>query len=369
MRTTFAVIHLSHLAHNVRVIKNILPPNTKMTAVVKADGYGHGSIPISRKVLQAGVDSLAVAIAEEGARLREAGITAPIHVLGVTLPESVDLLVAHDLIATVFTEEQLDQLSAAARSAGKQASMMLKMDTGMGRIGFKPEELTSFVKKAATYRELNICGLFTHFASADAADKSYALEQKERLDQALSDLEKAGFILPCISAANSAAIIDLKASYQTVRPGIILYGLPPSQEMQHHLPLKPVMELKTKIVYIKKVPVQASVGYGCTYHASQETYIATLPIGYADGYSRLLSNKASVLIGGKRCPVVGNVCMDQIMVDLGPTCQAKVGDEAVLFGRQGDEEISVDELAELIGTISYEILCGISPRVPRLYVE
>lgn len=368
MRPTIAQINLANLAHNVKIIRHHLPPAMGMTAVVKADAYGHGALAVSRVALDQGATSLAVATPEEGSELRAAGFTVPILLLGLTFAEDAANIVKHDLTATACTLEQINNLAQAAKVQKRQAKVMLKMDTGMNRIGFAPQDLPKYAEYALSLAEIDLRGCFTHVATADSSDKQHALNQVERFRQSLKQLADKQIHLPYISFANSASIVDLDCSLcNNVRPGIILYGLTPSNQMQHKLDLKPVMELKTKVVYVKQVPAGAAIGYGRTFTAAQATYIATLPIGYADGYNRRLSNKATVLIGGKRRPVVGNVCMDQIMVDLGPASPVEIGAEAVLFGRQGTEEITVDELAEITQTINYELVCAISKRVPRIY--
>ena len=368
MRPTQAIIDLSAVRHNVRAIRASLPPATRMIAVVKANAYGHGVIPVSRAALSAGADWLAVAIPEEGVELRAAGFRVPILVLGLTLPEQHSLFADYDLTATAATSEGLLSLQSQAVSRNKPVRVMLKLDTGMGRIGVNPDEAVSFARQAGSLPGLQIQGLFTHFATADEADPAFTLTQLDRLNRVLTALHAAGINLPVISAANSAATDSYPAAhFDAVRPGIILYGLPPDPAMSLHLDLQPVMSLVTRIVFIKHVPACTPVNYGCTYRTKVPTWLATLPIGYADGYSRHLSNKAEVLVHGKRRRVVGRICMDQTVIDLGPDCDAAVGDEAVLCGRQGQETVTLTELAGLAGTINYELACGISPRVPRVY--
>lgn len=368
MRPTYAEIDLSAIRHNMKQIRSKVTLTTNIMAVVKADAYGHGALEITKAVIAAGATSLAVAISEEGIELRQGGVTLPIIILGLTTPEQFPALIRHKLTPAVSTLESINELSKAAQKFNIQASIMVAVDTGMGRIGVQPEELLEFVQKTMNFPHIEIYGVFTHLASADEKDKSYADKQLAVFNQAVQQLNKADIKLPNISAANSAAIIDMPTGhFNTVRPGIIMYGLPPSNEMHNQLDLRPAMSLKSKISYIKKVSSGTCIGYGSTYKTANDTFIATLPIGYADGYSRHLSNKASVLIGGQRHPVVGRVCMDQIMIDLGPICEAKAGDEVVLFGKQGDAEITVTELANLAGTINYELVCGISKRVPRIY--
>ena len=370
MRPTFAEIDLGAIRHNVRRIRAAISPATYVTAIVKANAYGHGAAKVSAAALAAGADSLGVALPEEGAELRESGFRVPLFVMSLTLPEQAQLLLDYDLIATIATLEMARALAESARRTRRPAKVMVKIDTGMGRIGIRPDQALSFIEKLLMIPELELQGIFTTFAAADSRDKRHAQLQLAQFGAVVNRMNEAGIAPPWISAANSAAILDLaQGHFNMVRPGIILYGLPPGHQMQPGFLFKPAMQFKTKIVFIKQVPAGTSISYGGTYTTSQTTLIATLPVGYADGYNRLLSNRAPVLIGGRRCPVVGRVCMDQIMVDLGPACTAKVGDEAVLFGRQGSDEITVTELADLVGTIHYEMVCGIRSRVPRVYIN
>lgn len=370
MRPTRVEIDLAAIRHNIRQLRNAILPAASLTAVVKANAYGHGAVKVSEAALDAGADSLAVAIPEEGAELRKAGVSAPIILLGLTLPEQAPLIIENNLTASVATADALDALAEAARAGNRRACIMAKIDTGMSRIGVTAADSLNFIREILARPELEFKGIFTHLATADAYDKSYANSQLDRFKSVLNQLSQANIDLPYVSAANSAAAIDLKAAhFSAVRPGIAMYGLPPSDELHVRLDLQPAMQFKTKIVFIKHVPAGTPVGYGCTYTTPRPTYLATLPVGYADGYSRRLSNCAAVLIGGKRRPVVGRVCMDQIIVDVGPTCDVNIGDEAVLFGSQGREEITVTELAGLAGTINYELVCAISARVPRVYLN
>ena len=247
---------------------------------------------------------------------------------------------------------------------------MVKIDTGMGRIGIGPNAAVKFLQRALKLPGVKITGIFTHFAAADEIDNSFALQQLAILEKLVHALTFHNIDIPVVSAANSAATLALPgAHFNAVRPGIILYGLPPAPDMPLPVDLQPVMSLRTRIVYIKQVPAETPVSYGCTHRTAERTWLATLPIGYADGYSRHLSDIAPVLVRGIRRPVAGRICMDQTVIDLGPDCNAAVGDEAVLFGRQGPSEITLTELAELAGTINYELACGISPRVPRIYED
>ena len=370
MRTTYAQIDLEAIRHNLRQIRAAISPSVCITAIVKANAYGHGVAKISAAALAAGANLLGVALPEEGAELRENGFQVPIWVIGLTLPDQAQLFLDYDLVATISTLEMARALAEAAHRVRRKAKVMVKIDTGMRRIGIRSEQALSFIQEALTIPELEIQGVFTHLAKADSRDKTYSHYQLDQFQAVVNRIAEAGIALSWISAANSAAILDLaRGHFNMVRPGIILYGLPPSPEIRQSSPFLPAMQFKTKIVFIKQVRAGTPIGYGGTYTTPHETFIATLPVGYADGYSRDLSNRASVLIGGRRCPVIGRVCMDQIIVDLGPRSDARIGDEAVLFGRQGEVEISVTELADLAGTINYELVCAISSRVPRVYVN
>lgn len=369
MRPTRAEIDLSALSFNIKQIMKYLSPSTQLMGVVKANAYGHGAAEISRKALSSGVSSLAVAFIEEAIELREANIAAPLLVLGLFLPEQADLFVKYHVTATVCSTEHLTALSAAAKKYNRHAKVMLKIDTGMSRIGIRWDHAPNFIAEILKTPGIELQGAFTHLATADAADKTFANLQIKRYNHCLTTLHKQGIQLPITSLANSATIMDFKTSYSIARAGIIMYGLSPSDEMHNTIDLKPIMQLKSKVIYIKQVDKDTPVSYGCTYNTVNPTYIATIPVGYADGYSRHLSNKAHVLIGGKRYPVVGKICMDQLMVDLGPNTDVKIGDDVVLFGSQLNEQITVTELARLAGTINYELLCDINPRVPRIYID
>ena len=370
LRPTKAIINLSALRHNVRQIRSHLPASTRFIAVVKANAYGHGAIPVSRIALGSGADWLAVAIPEEGIELRAAGFQAPILVLGMSLPEQAALFVDHGLIAAVSSPESLQAFHRVALQKTMRARVMIKLDTGMGRVGVQPAQTVDFVRQALALSGLEVTGLFTHFAAADETDTSFTLQQLDCLTRVIQALKAQGIELPLISAANSAATDAFPAAHcDAARPGIILYGLPPAPDMPLQLDLQPVMSLVTRIVHLKQVPANTPVSYGCTHRTAEPTWLATLPVGYADGYSRHLSNKGVVLVNGIRRPVVGRVCMDQIVIDLGPDCDAAVGDEVVLFGRQGQAEITLTELAVLAGTINYELACAISSRVPRVYID
>lgn len=362
---------LQAVARNIREIRKVTAATAKVMAVVKANAYGHGAVEVSRATLANGADWLGVARVVEGVELREAGIEAPVLILGYTTPEQYGEVVRNRLTQAVYTREMGFALAEAAAREGSKARVHIKVDTGMGRIGWV--DVSRVVQDAlelARNPNLVIDGIFTHFAASDTADKRYTLQQFEKFMGIIDMLRQNGLEFPLRHAANSAAIMELPETHlDLVRAGIIVYGLYPSDEVDHsRIRLSPVMSLKARVAYIKVVPAGFKVSYGCTYETERDTLIATIPLGYADGYSRLLSSKGEVLINGRRAPVVGRVCMDQIMVDAGAIPGVKMGDEAVIIGRQGDVEVSADEIAAKLGTINYEVTCMVNHRVPRIYV-
>lgn len=369
-RPVWVEVNLKHIAHNLQQVKKQVPDDTQIMAVVKADAYGHGAIPVARVALNSGVQRLAVAVVDEARELREAGIAAPIQILGSTLPEELDDVVNYGIIQTVTRMETAERLSSIAQRTGKKVRVHLKVDTGMGRIGFFPDQLVRFFKEIASLPRVEIEGIMTHFAAADEEDKGYTEMQITRFREGIDLLKKEGLEVPIIHCANSATIIDLPQwAFNLVRPGIMMYGLWPSGEVRRVLNLKPALSWKAKVMYLKWLPEGEGVSYGRTYITKRRTRVATLPLGYADGYTRLLSNRSRVLVKGIPAPVIGRVCMDQMMVDVTDIPEVEIGDEVVLLGRQGEEEISADELAQIIGTINYEVVCMISKRVPRLYLS
>jgi len=339
-------------------------------AVVKADAYGHGAVPVSRTALEAGATWLGVAVPEEAIPLRGAGLSPRILVLGPIAPEQADLVVDLALDQTVSDPSQAEALDRAARARGRVISLHLKVDTGMHRVGIRPQQVPPVAKHIAELRSVRLVGLMTHFATSEAEDPAFAREQLARFAEAERGLAAAGIRVPIRHAANSGALLFLpEARLELVRPGIMLYGCHPRGRQQDAEPLlRPALRFQTVVSHIQNVARGESVSYGRTFVAPRDLCVATLPVGYADGYGRLLSNQGRVLIRGVRVPVIGRVCMDMIMVDVSRVPDACVGDEVVLIGRQGPEEITADEVAELQGTISYEVLCRIGPRVPRTYL-
>ena len=369
-RPVWAEVNLNNLKFNLRQVKKIVDKNTEIMAVVKADAYGHGMIPVAKTLVEAGIDRLAVALPGEGKKLKEVGINVPIQVLGEVLPPQIPALYQYNLIPTVSKKSTADNLNKIAAKKNDSHNIYIKVDTGMGRIGKQPHTALEFINYVNRLKNLNLIGLMTHFAKADEKTKEYTYHQWELFTQVLNKIRKKGIKLPEVQVANSATIIDLsKMNMDVVRPGIMLYGLPPSKNLNNKVELKPVLNWKAKIVYLKKVPPDSGISYGATYITDKTTEVATIPLGYADGYSRLLSNKAEVLIGGERAPVIGRVCMDQFMVDVTDIHDVKEGDEVILIGDQGKASITATELAELMGTINYEVLCGISKRITRVYAQ
>lgn len=365
-RPVWAEIDLGAIASNVRNIKKKIGPDTMLCAIVKADAYGHGTVQAARTVLAEGADYLAVAVLREAQELRLGGITAPILILGATpLLQARDIL-EHDVEQTIFSLDMAKAISDMAVSMNKVARVHIKIDTGMMRVGIRPEETGEFVKAVMDMPNIKIQGIFSHFAMADTRDKTEARAQLERFREAVRLAERAGADIPIKHIANSAAILDMPEAYcNMVRAGIILYGLLPSDEVSSDLPLRPAMTLKAEIMYLKDVAENVGISYGHAYHTARPSRIATLPVGYADGWSRRLTGKADVTIGGKRVPIVGRICMDQCMVDVTDLGKVEVGDEVVLFGEGGR---TAEEVAEWLDTISYEVICMIGKRVPRQYI-
>lgn len=365
-RATRAIVNLGAISHNIAEIRKKIGNQRNLMAVVKADGYGHGAVEVSRVALRSGADCLGVAIPEEGQQLREAGIEVPILVVGLIQPEEAYKIVKFRLAQAVASVELLEALDYEANKASTQVNVHVKVDTGMGRIGIKPEDVVSFVRKVNTFKNLNLEGVFSHLSSADEKDKAFSEHQLRLFERVINELHSAGFNVPKKHIANSAAVLDLPQSYyDMVRPGIMIYGLYPSKEVSHSIELKPAMTFKTKVSAVKVVPLGTAVSYGGTFITKKRTTVATLPAGYADGYSRLLSNRGEVLIKGQRVPVIGTVCMDMCMVDASSVEDVRPGDEVILFG----EGLHVDELAAKLGTINYEVVCAVSKRVPRIYVQ
>lgn len=376
-RPTRAEIDLDALRSNFEELRRRQPADMKMLACVKANAYGHGAVPVAKELERIGADYLSVAFLDEALELRKAGIKLPILVLGYTPPHGVRPAWEHDITLNVFSKEVLEAIEALDPAEfPHKLKVHIKIDSGMGRVGLLPgDEAVAFVRKAMQAPQVEVEGLFTHYATADEEDKSYTLEQFRRFQGVVDALREHEIRIPIIHTGNSAIAIDMpELSVQMVRIGIALYGLYPSDEVRRdQVRLTPVLSLKTETVRVKTLPPHSAVSYGAKYVTGQEERIATLPIGYADGYSRMLNGKAQVLIRGRRVPVAGVICMDQCMVSLQALAEEaeeiQVGEEVVLIGRQVGEEITAGELASAMGTIHYELICMLAHRVPRVYVR
>lgn len=360
-----AEIDLDAIAFNFRTVKKLVGPTVKVCPAVKADAYGHGILEVGRILVREGADMLGVANFSEASLLRKNGIVSPILVMHCSPPYLFPEIVRYEVTSTLCDLDSAVELSRCAEDVGKKAKVHLKVDTGMGRLGVQSEKAAEFALEVSELSGLEVEGIFTHFPCADEDDEGFTNRQIEEFEIIVDEIEKAGMNIPIKHAANSAAVIRFPNSYfDMVRPGIMIYGL---SDFEHELQLRPGMTLKSRIMFLKELPAGRPVSYGRTYITSGSTRIATIPIGYGDGYNRLLSNRASVLVRGRRALVVGRVCMDQTLLDVSAVENVSVGDEVVLYGRQGDEEVTVSEIASLLGTISYEVVCAVGKRVPRFY--
>ncbi|MGL4655354.1 MAG: alanine racemase [Sarcina sp.] len=370
IRPVWAEVNLDNIRSNIREIKK-LTKDKEIIAIVKADAYGHGAVDVAPVLIEEGASKLAVAVITEALELREAGIDADIMILGYTPLTFSEKLIMENIEQTVYSLDYARVLSREALKLNTKAKIHLAIDTGMGRIGFLPDEDFEDIIKVCSLPGLDIVGIFTHFSTADEADKSYTNEQFKKFKDICTKLEKRGIHIPLKHSSNSAAIMDLNETYlDGVRPGIITYGYYPSNEVQvEKLKLKPALTLKTNIVHLKKLKEDMYISYGRAFKTEKETIIATLPIGYADGYTRLLNGKAKVIIRGQLAPVVGKICMDQCMVDVTDIKGVKLGDEVILIGEDNGVKFNADDMAQLIGTINYEIICMLKNRVPRIYLE
>ncbi len=365
---TYATVNLAALAHNLSCITRYLSPGCEVMAVVKANAYGHGAVETARALAVRGVERFAVASLDEGIALRQAGLSTSIVVLGALFEEQVSDLVAHRLTPVVSDARILPALAEAARSHPAPYPIHLKVETGMGRLGFSPEELLSFLDNPHLRGPLQVEGMMTHLPDADGKDSAFTERQLGIFRAIVGQIRQRGFALPLVHTANSAAIVRFPGAHVSlVRPGIMLYGYHTLPAVVPAPDLRPVLSLHTTVAQLRTIPQGGTVSYNGTFVATRPTRIAVLPIGYADGYSRQLSHRGSVLIRGRRASIVGLVCMDMIMVDVTDIAQVQVGETVTLIGRQGQESIWADEVAGWIGTISYEVLCGIGSRVPRLY--
>lgn len=370
LRPTWAEVDLGAIVHNVEEIKRYIGAHCKLMAVVKADGYGYGAVPCARAALKGGAEYLAVATADEGVALREAGIMAPILVMGASIPGcGEEKLVELGITQAISTPGMAEAVAQAADKLGKKALVHVKIETGMGRTGIPPSEAIDYIAYLMQTPQLKVEGMFTHFPTAEEEDKNYTQGQFRQFMGLIGEMKARGIEVPLLKhVCNSGAILDLPEMHlDLVRAGSLIYGLYPSPYVKRPLSLRPALSLKTRIVFLKEVPAGTGISYSLTYFTDRRTKIATLPVGYADGYRRELSNKGQVLVRGRRAPIVGRICMDQCLIDVGAVPGVAVGDEVVLIGRQGKEEITATELADLTDTLSGAFTVGLGKRVPRLY--
>lgn len=374
LRPTLATCDLAALRHNVGVLRGRLRPGVKLLAAVKGDAYGHGAVAVARALAdeahpEGRADWFGVALVEEGATLRDAGIPTPVLCLGGVGRYGAEEALARGLTPVLYDEGDAERLDAAARAAGRRVAVHLKVDTGMGRLGVPLSRWGWFLDRIARFDALDVQALLTHLAESESLDGTFTAEQGRRFREAVVTARNRGVSPPLLHVCNSGGLLtrpDLH--FGMVRPGVALYGVVPRPDLRALAPLRPVMRVATQVLFVRDLPVGASVSYGRSFVTRRPSRIATLPVGYADGYPRVLGNRGQVLVGGRRCPVVGVVCMDLCMVDVTDVPEpVRSGDEAVLLGRQGEEHVDADEIAGWAGTIPYEILCGFSERVPRRF--
>lgn len=374
IRPAWAEINLSNLDYNIKSIKAKVGPGKEIIGVIKADGYGHGSVMCAEVLRLNDVKTFAIATLQEAITLREAGAKEEIIMLGLTPDMYADTIVEYDITPVVCNSINAKAMSDAAAKAGKTVSGLIAVDTGMGRIGYLADDIENAIfdiKKIAQLPNFKIKGMFSHMSTADAYDKTYSHQQEAKYNAFYEALTKAGLQIPMKTLANSASIMELpEIHFDAVRPGIILYGCYPSDEVdKNQLSIKPVMSVKANIVHLKDVPENFSVGYGRKYISKKPSRIATIALGYADGYPRPYSAQAKVIVNGVVCPIAGNICMDQCMIDVSTVPNVKVGDEVIVMGTDGVNTILADDIANATGTINYEICCAFGQRLPKVYVK
>ncbi len=363
-------IDLGALRHNFFEIKRLAGPDTRVIGVVKADAYGHGMIPVSRTLESAGVDCLGVFELEEGLELRKAGCTVPIFIMMGITSDEVSAVVEHEFTPALFQIEVAEELSRISAERGRVTPIHIKVDTGMTRLGVRLEDLKSFLEQLLALKGIKLEGIFSHFAVADQPGHTFTEQQVKRFREAVEECTRLGVSFGGVHIANSGALLGNKGlDLGMVRPGILLYGFPPAEGWAEAASFKPVMSFKSRVIQVRTVPPGIPVSYGCTYVTKERRTIATIPVGYDDGYSRLLSNNGEVLIHGRRVPVVGRVCMNLTMMDVTGVEGVTVGDEVVLLGAQGKERITAEEIAARIGTINYEVYCTIGKSNRRVYTD
>ncbi len=369
IRPTIAEVDLSAIRYNISNIRSRVGQNVKIIPAVKANGYGHGAVQVSKACIDASANMLGVACLEEAIELREAGFDTPILILGCLNPTAAEYVTRYNIQSTICDFKYAKMLSDAAVKQNKKVAVHVKVDTGMGRIGISADSAVDFIKSVIALPNIYLMGVFTHFPSADEADKEYTYKQIAIFNKLILDIKSQGVVVPMFHSSNSGAILAFpEADYDAVRPGIMVYGSYPSEEVVRSIAIREALTLKSKIVFLKEVAPETSISYGRTFTTKRRSKIATVPIGYADGYPRALSNKGEVAVKGVRAPVVGRVCMDQTLIDVTDVPDVQVGDDVVLYGG-GFDFLSVSKIASMIGTISYELFCAISPRVSRVYLN
>lgn len=367
---TWAEIDLDAITFNAAGLKARAGARAELMVAVKANAYGHGAVPVARAAIEGGATHLAVHRTLEGVRLRQTGITAPILVMGYTMPGESERIVRWNLTPTVNSKPQAEALSEAAVAQGKALPIHVKVDTGMSRYGLLPDEVLDFVRFLSGLPGLELEGLYSHHCVADLADKAFTRHQFSIYVDVVERLEEAGFAFPLKHVSNSATTLDLpEMALDMVRCGIALYGLRPSDEVEPAIPLRPALALKSRLARVRTLPAGASISYGRTHITDKPTRVALVPVGYGDGYHRILSNRGAVLIHGRRAPIVGRVCMDQFVVDVSHIPAVRLHDEVVLIGRQGTEHIPAEEVARWAETINYEVTTSLLPRVVRIYLR
>lgn len=368
--STWVEVDLGALTHNFEELKERVGQEVGVMAVVKAQGYGHGIVQVSRVLEQEGVNYFGVTSPYEAFHLRKEGIQSPILILGPTMLKEASEIVKKDITQTICTKGIAVALQGECRKIEKRLKVHIEVDTGMGRTGVPSQRALRLIEEVIKIPELELEGIFTHFSTADEEDKSFTKEQIKRFKGVLEKLAEEKIDIPLKHAANSAGVLDFPEGYfNMVRPGLALYGIYPSEYVSRSLDLHPVMSLKSRVIYLKRVSKGATISYGKTYITDKNTTIAILPIGYQDGYNRLLSNKGEVIIRGERVRIAGKVCMDQTIIDVGEIPDIKVGNEVVLIGKQGNEKISIEQIARKVNTVPHEVVCRIAERIPRIYLK
>ena len=363
---TWIEVDLNAIEHNLRAIKGMVGSGTKILSIVKADAYGHGAVKVGQTLEQSGTDMLGVAFPGEGIELRKNNVSIPILILNPVLSEQIDDVIQHSLGVTVNSLDIAKQISVTAKKHHCNVRIHVEIDTGMGGAGFCPDKAISFIKALLLIENLELEGVFTHFNSSEEKDKSFTYEQNRKFKEVIKQLKNEKISIPLIHAANSAAILDIPDSYfNMIRPGLVLYGIFPSKYVSRNIDLKQAMSFKTRIINLKQLDPGSVIGYGRTFEILQQTTVATIPVGYKDGFSRDFSSLGKVLVHGKRIPIIGRVCMDRCFVDVTNLPAVEIGSEVILLGNQGNEIISIESAAELIGTIPYEVVCNVGTKTPR----